>query len=208
LAGIMGINSMNVVATATAALTGTGTLLPGEANAPFGFDEQIFNDPAYCSQQIHFFPTTTSCAGFQTFDQNANANNMKNILEGLASNPAYIAPQIIAGQTDLNYTGGSLGNAAFTPLINLFNLKKVNDPEAPAPYTQCWKVTIPVYKNFSCGNPSGEMLTVGFASACVFNVQGVPTQAIDAKVTCNQVTSGGGGGGNFGTLGAIPGLVE
>src|SRR5512147_1224308 len=43
LAGIMGINSMNVTAMATAALTGTGILLPGEANAPFGLDQLIFN---------------------------------------------------------------------------------------------------------------------------------------------------------------------
>ena len=38
LAGIMNINSMNVSATATAALTGAGVLPPGGGNAPFAFD--------------------------------------------------------------------------------------------------------------------------------------------------------------------------
>jgi hypothetical protein len=51
-------------------------------------------------------------------------------------------------------------------------------------------------------------MTVGFASACVWNVQDSPAKQIDARVTCGEVTNGGGGGGNFGTLGAIPGLVE
>jgi len=39
-------------------------------------------------------------------------------------------------------------------------------------------------------------------------VQGAPTMQIDARVTCGEVSNGQGGGGNFGTLGSIPGLVE
>jgi hypothetical protein len=31
---------------------------------------------------------------------------------------------------------------------------------------------------------------------------------IDARIVCGEVTNGGGGGGSFGTLGSIPGLVE
>ncbi|MDZ4855801.1 MAG: TadE/TadG family type IV pilus assembly protein [Nitrospirota bacterium] len=210
LAGIMGINSMNVVATATAALTGTGTLLPGEANAPFGFDQVFFNDPAFCNAPIQFYPTTTSCAGWQTFDQTPpNANTERQIVQGLTPNPpTYTAPQITVGQTPLPYIGGNLASV-FPSLINLFNAKKV--PDASSPSGSCWNITVPVYatgNTSTCSNPNGNYMTVGFATACVWNVQGVPAQQINATVTCGEVTNGAGGGGSFGTLGSIPGLVE
>lgn len=210
LAGIMGINSMNVVATATAALTGTGILLPGEGNAPFGLDELIFNNPAYCGTPIKFYPTNnppTGCAGWHTYDQSPpNANTARNTIQGLTPNPpTYTSPQIIAGQTPLEYIGGNLATL-FPDLINLYNAKKVADATSPSGF--CWNVTIPVYANQSCANINTNTMTVGFASACVWSVQSSPVHQIDATVTCGEVTNGGGGGGNFGTLGAIPGLVE
>ena len=210
LANIMGITSLNVVATATAALTGTGTLLPGEANAPFGLDELIFNNPAYCGMPIQFYPTNnppSGCAGWQTFDQSPpNANKERQIVEGLTPNPpTYETPQITAGQTSLEYIGGNVASV-FPSLINLFDAKKVPDTSSPSGF--CWNVTIPVYANNACSNPNTPMMTIGFASACVWQVQGVPTQQIDARITCGEVTNGGGGGGSFGTLGSIPGLVE
>src|SRR5215510_375918 len=210
LAGIMGISSMNVVATATAALTGTGVLLPGEANAPFGFDQVFFNNPAFCNAPIQFYPTTTSCAGWHTFLENPpNANTEKQIVEGLTPNPpTYGTPQINSGQTSLEYIGGNLASV-FPSLINLFNAKKVPDANSPSGF--CWNVTVPVYSTgntSTCSNPNGNFMTVGAATACVWNVQGVPSQQINALVTCGEVTGGGGGGGSFGTLGAIPGLVE
>ena len=209
LAGIMGINSMNVVATGTAALTGTGTLLPGEADVPWGFNQAFFTNP-FCNQPIQFYPTPTSCAGWQTFDQSpANANTARQIVQGLTPNPpTYIPPQINAGQTSLQYSGGNMASV-LPALINLFNAKKVPDTSSPSGF--CWNVTVPVYSdpsNQTCSNPSGTLMTVGFASACVWQVQGVPTQAINARITCGEVTNGNGGGGNFGTLGSIPGLVE
>ena len=210
LAGVMGINSMSVVATATAALTGTGVLLPGEANAPFGFDQVFFNNPAFCNAPIQFYPTATSCAGWNTFLENPpNANTERNIVQGLTPNPpTYITPQINAGQTSLQYIGGNLASV-FPSLINLFNARKV--PDASSPSGSCWNVTVPVYatgNTSTCNNPVGNYTTVGAATACVWQVQGVPTQQINAKVTCGEVTDGGGGGGNFGTLGSIPGLVK
>ncbi len=209
-AGIMGINSLNVVATATAAVTGTGILLPGEGNAPFGLDQLIFNDPAYCSMPIQFYPTNNppaGCAGWQTFDQTPpSANTERQIVQGLTPNPpTYQAPQIIAGQTPLEYAGGNMATV-FPDLINLYTAKRVPDASSPSGF--CWNVTIPVYANNACANPNTPMMTIGFASACVWNVQASPNKQIDARVTCGEVTNGGGGGGNFGTLGAIPGLVE
>jgi Flp pilus assembly protein TadG len=210
LAGIMGINSMNVTATATAALTGTGILLPGEANAPFGLDELIFNNPAYCGTPIQFYPTNnppSGCAGWQTFTESPpNANTERQIVQGLTPNPpTYLTPQITAGQTSLEYIGGNVA-MVFPSLITLYETKRVPDASSPSGF--CWNVTIPVYPNQNCANPNTAMQVIGFASACVWNVQGVPTQQIDAMVTCGEVTQGQGGGGSFGTLGSIPGLVE
>ena len=210
LAGIMGINSMNVVATGTAAITGTGVLLPGEANAPFGFDQVFFNNPAFCNAPIQFYPTTTSCAGWHTFLENPpNANTERQIVQGLTPNPpTYVTPQINSGQTSLEFIGGNLASV-FPSLINLFNAKKVPDANSPSGF--CWNVTVPVYatgNTSTCSNPNGNYLIVGAATACVWNVQGVPSQQINATVTCGEVTGGQGGGGSFGTLGAIPGLVE
>lgn len=210
LAGIMGINSMNVVATATAALTGSGTVAPGEANTPFGLDELIFNNPAYCGTPIKFYPTNsppTGCAGWHTFQETPpNAATERQIVQGLTPNPpSYITPQISAGQTSLEYIGGNVASV-FPDLINLFNAKKVPDASSPSGY--CWNVTVPVYANQNCANPNTPIMTVGFASACVWQVQGSPNHQIDGRVTCGEVTNGQGGGGNFGTLGSIPGLVE
>ena len=206
----MGISSMNVVATATAALTGSGTLLPGAANAPFGLDQLIFNNPAYCGTPIQFYPTNnppTGCAGWNTFLENPpNANTEKQIIEGLTPNPpTYTTPQITAGQTSLEYIGGNLATD-FPPLINLFDAKKVPDASSPSGF--CWNVTVPVYQNQNCANVNTLTMTVGFASACVWQVTAAPAKVINALVTCGQVTNGRGGGGNFGTLGSIPGLVE
>jgi len=210
LAGIMGITSMSVNATATAALTGSGTLAPGEANTPFGLDELIFNNPAYCGTPIKFYPTNnppTGCAGWHTFQETPpNAATERQIVQGLTPNPpTYITPQISAGQTSLEYIGGNVASV-FPDLVNLFNAKKVPDASSPSGY--CWNVTVPVYANQNCANPNIPIMTVGFASACVWQIQGSPNHQIDGRVTCGEVTNGQGGGGSFGTLGSIPGLVE
>lgn len=210
LAGIMGINSMNVTATATAALTGSGVLAPGGGNTPFGLDQLIFDNPAYCGTPIQFYPTNNppaGCAGWHTFDQSPpNANTGRQIIQGLTPNPpTYISPQITAGQTSLEYIGGNVATL-FPDLVNLFDAKKVSDASSPSGF--CWNVTVPVYANQNCANPNTATMTVGFASACVWQVLASPTKQIDARITCGQVTNGQGGGGNFGTLGSIPGLVQ
>ncbi|WP_455245236.1 pilus assembly protein TadG-related protein [Petrachloros mirabilis] len=211
LAGVMGINSMNVVATATAALTGTGVLLPGEANAPFGIDDYIFSNPAYCGTPIQFYPTNnppTGCAGWHTFEEDPpNAATERRILRGLTPNPpTYETPGMTAGETTLEYIGGNLATN-LSDLYNLWDAKKVMDTSSPSGW--CWHVTIPVYPNQNCSNPVTTMGTVGFASACVWEVQYPPIgQVINAFVECGKVTQGQGGGGSYGTLGSIPGLVE
>jgi Flp pilus assembly protein TadG len=208
LAGVLGIRSMNVVATATAAVTGTGILLPGEAEAPFGLDELIFNDPAYCNTPIQFYPTNNppqGCAGWNTFTESPpNAATERRIVRGL-DNGSYTAPQLTAGLTELEYIGGNMATI-FPDLIDLYTHKRVPDPRSPNGW--CWNVTIPVYPNQNCSNPTSAMGIIAFASACIWQVQAAPNQQIDALITCGEVTNGQGGGASFGTIGRIPGLVR
>lgn len=213
LARIMGIQSVNVAATATAALTSVGVLAPGAANAPFALDQLIFTNPQFCSTPVQFYPTNNppqGCAGWTTFDQTpANATTVVSIIQGMTPNPpTYQSPQITAGQTSLNYIGGN-ATTAFSDLKTLFQTHQVNDRTGTSPTGRCWNVTVPVYANQNCANVNSVTMTVGFASACIWDVQSAPTKVINAAVMCGQVANGrGGGGGMFGTVGSIPGLVE
>lgn len=73
-----------------------------------------------------------------------------------------------------------------------------------------WPTTVPVYDRNDCSNPNQTIKIVGFAYVLVNDVVGPPDKDVKAKVLCNFVEVGDvrGGGGNFGTLGSVPGLVE
>ena len=49
---------------------------------------------------------------------------------------------------------------------------------------------------------------VGFASVIVTDVRDAPEKVIEAEVKCDIIEGGPGGGGDYGTLGSIPVLVE
>lgn len=78
-----------------------------------------------------------------------------------------------------------------------------------------WNVLVPVY-DAPCGdNPSGLICIVGFATVKIDNVKVPPettdpgAQVIEGIVQCNQTEPDvRGGGADFGTKGAIPGLVQ
>jgi hypothetical protein len=81
-ARIFKIFDVNVGAVATAALTGTSHVDPGELKVPFGVSENIMED---CTDLITFYPTQTSCAGWHNYGLNVNAagmaENMLNIIQ-------------------------------------------------------------------------------------------------------------------------------
>jgi len=80
-ARIFNIATVNVVADATAALTGPTIVDEGELKTPFGISERMF-DPPNCTDTIEFSPTTISCAGWHNFFDPINANKMKSKLLG------------------------------------------------------------------------------------------------------------------------------
>ena len=73
-----------------------------------------------------------------------------------------------------------------------------------------WTTHVVIYGGADCSdNPGGYLPIVGFATVEINNVEDVPDKLINATVKCLGYGDGrGGGGGEFGTMGTIPGLVQ
>ncbi len=203
LAGVIGLTSVSVNAVATADMTAVGQTAPGQLDAPFGISTYYFTQFG-CGDSIKFYPndgTPQACSAWTTFDQPANANNLKNIVDGLRTG-TYQSPGTAPGGT-LNFTNGNLASV-FPKLINLYNAKKDANGN--------WDVFVPVYDSPSCAanQNSGALPIVGYAEARITNVQGAPNFLISATIQCNIFEGNTTGGGPpFGpVLSTIPGLVE
>jgi hypothetical protein len=103
------------------------------------------------------------------------------------------------------FTGGTLGDQTFTAFLDLFNYMKTRDGDDDP---NAWTVSVAVYRSDSCSNPSGRIEILGFATAKITQVLPPPDKTIVADVKCDYVKLGRGSGGNYGTKGSIPGLVE
>lgn len=204
VAGIIGINSMNVVATATAALTGTGSTAPRELETPFGISSFRFTTP-YCNQPVRFYPANDpiACAGWHTWFATPNAKRLRDNINALIPNPPG-SPETDMGDR-LEFTGGNVATA-LNNLYNLYNTKRYTDNDGN---NNIWTALVPVYQGTDCSNPNTALPIVGYATMQISNVAAPPnTQVIQGVIACNIVDGGRGGGGSFGTLGSIPGLVE
>ena len=98
-ARIFDIDTVNVSADATAALTGPAIVDKGELKVPFSLSENNF--PNDCTNPITFSPTAESCAGWHNFLDPANASTMADKMlgliqgdvqeyDGLVSGPAWL----------------------------------------------------------------------------------------------------------------------
>ncbi len=203
-AKVMGHNEINVSATGIAALGPLGSMPPGDGAFPVGISKRWFDEGHQCGDYIKFHPTGTleGCAGWHTFTEGpANASGLRKILTGLA-NDTYTSPEIQSGQTQLEFTGGTVASV-FDEMKALYDSKK--DPS-----TGEWNVKIPVYDSTDCSNPSGPITIVGFATATVTQVIEAPDKEIIAKVTCDKIEPGRPGGGlpgGFSPLSTVPALV-
>lgn len=198
LAQVMGISSLNLKATNTAALGSVGTVTPGALNNPFAISQAWFQTNS-CSDQITFNPTGSSCAGWHTFEETpSNASTLKTIIDGL-TNDTFQSPATIAGRTQYEFIGGDV-SGAFNDLQDLYNAKKDANGN--------WKTFVPVYAGSDCSNPSGLLTIVGFATAIVTQVTGPPDKTIQASIQCNVIETGTSGGPDFGTSASVPALVE
>ena len=202
LAGILGLNTINVSATATASLGGMGSSLPGEIEVPFGVAEYWFTQKS-CGEAIRFHPTgdLDGCAGWHTLDLSPpNARTLaRTVIDGMTAG-TFESAATVAGYTQYEFVGGNVASA-FDNFIELYEYKR-------DPVTYEWPVTIPVYGWMDCSNPNTAITIVGYAKAVITNVIPPPAMQIDAYMDCGYVEGGRSGGTNFGIMGSIPGLVQ
>ncbi len=200
-AKVFTIDSMNVRARATAALTGSSDIGAGGLPVPFGISYAWFLGD-FCDQNITFYPsnTSTSCAGWHNYTDSPAADSKirQKINDEVAG--TWQSPETSIN-TYFNFSGGTLSNNTFDAFTALFNQKKDS-------VTGTWTTTVPVYDWTDCSNPQGAIKIIGFATIVITNVSGPPSHTISGHVVCNTVDPGRGGGVTAGKVGSIPGLVE
>jgi Flp pilus assembly protein TadG len=211
-ARVLGIQTADVSAIATAALSGLSQINEGELTIPVGISEEWFSWPregGFCGQDIKFYPTggMEGCAGWTTFDsQTGSTTQLRKIFQGLL-NSSYHAPGATIYETQFRFDGGVKASAIFsntqTDITDLYNRFKDANGN--------WSTYVVVYRDESaCGqNPNGWITVVGFARATIYQVLEAPDKIIRARVECNRYDPDNrGGGGYYGLRGAIPGLVR
>jgi Flp pilus assembly protein TadG len=211
-ARIFGVNTVDVSADATAALTAQSTADKGGLPFPAGISKKWFEKPEYCEQPIKFYPTgdLDGCAGWHTYDESpASANRLRGVLGDLKDG-TYESPPVQAGETKFTFTGGTVASA-FDEMKALFDAMKVlNDGVLDADENpETWTTSVVVYDWDDCSNPHGDITIAGFAAVTITEIQDAPDKIIQAKVICDMIAPDArGGGGEYGTKGSIPGLVE
>ena len=210
-AGVVGVNTMDVATTSTAALgTSGGPVPPGVADVPFAISTNWFNGVANCDDGIQFSPTgANGCAGWHVFDQwPANAHTLRDTVDGL-NDGSYTAPGFTPGVDPWSFTGGEV-SSAFNNLIDLWEAKRhMNNGRWE------WDVNLPVYQAstpISCDNPNGQIIIAGYAKATITEVK---KNDIQAEVKCDAFFNGnpdpnqnGGGAGALQPLSTYPRLVS
>ncbi len=206
-ARVLNIDSFGVSTYATAALTGVSQ--PPEDLIPVGISsywyEHVWPDGEFCDQDIKFYPTNTinGCAGWHVFTESqATPSNLWDIMEEI-NNGTYEYPDAGIGD-EYKFTGATAQSALCQDtkysFEDLYNDNKNAEGE--------WEVTAVVYGDESCKNPSGELPIVGFTTVIITGVTCTPEKTINGKVACDKFADSRGGGGDYGTFGRIPGLVE
>jgi hypothetical protein len=196
LAPLFGVSQLSVSVSSTAALTGVKQIAAGKLDCPVGIPKGYAGAGTGCTNLV--FSGQGACAGWHTyFDTPPSVAKLRSILDGIRLG-TYSIPAAKVGDK-FNYNGGQL-QAAFSNFQNLYNAKK-------DPATGEWSTTIVVYDIDSCStNPTGPISIVGFVSATITGI--FSGNIINARVDCNIIDPGPGGGGTVGNLGSIPSLVQ
>ncbi len=219
-ASVLGINSVNVSTIATAALTGQSKAGPGGLPLPVGISKYFFDQGCLDNKAIRFSPTGgdktydelygKSCGGWHSYtDTKTSDSGLREILEGL-NNGTFQSPETFAGETRFNFIGGNLSEQTFEAMETLFNTMRIKNDGVYDNDTDpnTWTTTVPVYDSTNCKNPNQSLTIVGFAEVTITDVLGAPDKIIKGTIKCDYVDEGHGGGGNYGTKGSIPGLVQ
>jgi len=243
-ARVFNINSVPVMADATAALTGPSKVITGGLPIPIGIGKKRF-ESEYCDKPIKFYPTTDieACGGWHVYFDDKTLIK-QDVLDGLlADPPTFTSPETEAG--DVFYFKGGVDNAAYEKLKQLFDATKgINDfyddegeikkwPIDGDLDSETWSTTVAIYNWDDCSNPNDHIEIVGFTKIRIYEICTASSdplikitggeiypplspleyctsglKQIVAIIDCDFTEPSRGGGGNYGILGTIPGLVE
>jgi len=204
LPGILGRDSVPLVADAAAKLSGIRYLPAGTADFPVAIAKAWYRthaSPCSTGNTITFYPTGSAdgCAGWHTFtDDPANGATLKSILDGLRLG-TFVSPAIDTDNTSFIFSGGTI-TSAIAEAINLYEAKKDANGELA--------VLLPVYDRDDCSNPNGWIRIIGVARAVITHIETGADKRIEARVQCDVVDIGESGGTDFGVLAAGPDLVR
>jgi len=246
-ARVLGLDTFDVSADATAALTGLGESHPGDLELPVGISAFFFEGYG-CNDWIKFSPTNDpdACAGWTSWDYGANDANLRKILDGTLD-----SPETLVAEDTANFIGGDLSSNTFDNLLTLFREKgydynpdtgepiettvvdgedvpvtghnpggvplfgedgitRLEYPDGTPRNYHRWETMVVVYDWYDCGNPNTTIRIAGYAMIDLTDVVGPPDKLLRGQIMCNLYLPGDyrGGGGNYGTMGTIPGLVE
>ncbi len=75
-------------------------------------------------------------------------------------------------------------------------------------YAHEWPTTVVVYDSDTC-TPNKDLKVAGFVNVVIYDVGQPGDKSVKARILCDYVEPDSrGGGGNYGTFGSIPGLVQ
>jgi hypothetical protein len=221
-ARVLGIDAVDLTATATAALSGLSKAGPG-ALMPFGVSEALFAyDPCdgSASYPVYFTEEMVDCFGWHTFKD--PSTEVEDIFDGM-SDETFESPATEAGESFSFVNDPGNVSVLQEAMIELYNNA---DKDADGN----WRVNIVVYSpplspnpgddyhaDDGCKTPSPgvdrtENMIAGFATLNIKGfgfdeIYGHPLMWVD--FVCDTAEDGRGNGDQgFGAWGSVPGLVE
>lgn len=115
---VLGIQNASISATATAALTGQGTVNEGDLTIPVTISKWFFENNA-CNDYIRFYPTNDpqSCGGWTTFYSSPSNNpTLEDYLDEILTTPGIT---VYDDDNPINMIGGTL-TSVFPEMLSMF----------------------------------------------------------------------------------------
>lgn len=193
-AGILGINTVNVTATATAFLGFPGSVPGDTVDLPIAIlqDKVRSGDAPLCGEELSFHSENGETAEWTTFFMwPSDSNTVDNYVCDCWDTPELKIGDII------NVVNGNLSNNVFIHLRNRFNANQVDGE---------WTVTLPVVDP---GSSPTQSTVVGFMKFTITSVQTAPYKNVTGYLHCGGAVPGSSSGGtDFGTRAATAVLIR
>lgn len=193
-AGIFGIDTVDVSATATAFLGFPGEVPGDTVDLPIAIleDKIVDGDGPNCGEVLSFHSESGETAEWTTFFKWPTNSPT---VDGYVCD-CWDTPELKIGD-DINVVNGNLSNNVFSHLKQRFDRSKVGGE---------WTVTLPVV---SSGSSSTVSTIVGFMKFTITEVQRAPHKNVTGYLQCGEVVSGSSSGGtDYGSRAANSVLIR